>query len=92
MILGSSLGHIYLVPGMALTQYLYTLFFISVRPFSESTNNLIELINELFFCFFTTALLKFNSVKTWTSGAKNLYIYSLIANNLLVVLIISGKF
>lgn len=89
----SHLPNIYLVVGMSSIQVLYTVFLIVVRPFDGHQENVIEILNELFFSLLVGMLFNFNTASKWSSSiiysnATTTYVWIMMANNLAIVSII----
>ena len=66
-------------------------YLVILRPFKEIKGNMIEIINEIFFSFFLGALIYLNNKSKWTSTITSIYSYTITANNIIVLAIISSK-
>ena len=66
-------------------------YLVAVRPFKEIKGNMIEIINEIFFCFFLGVLIYLDEKSKWTSTITSVYSYTITSNNIVVLLIISSK-
>ena len=71
------------------TGYLTTLLFI--RPFEKKLNSVIEIINEFFFSFLLGVLFFVNSEAAWTGFLSSFYIWVMMANSIVLVLILTGN-
>ena len=66
-------------------------YLVVVRPFNQIKGNIIEITNEIFFFFFISILFYFNEERNWTSTITSIYSYTITANNIVVLIIISSK-
>ena len=66
-------------------------YLVILRPFKEIKGNMIEIINEIFFSFFLGVLIYLNNKSKWTSTITSIYSYTMTANNIIVLAIISSK-
>jgi hypothetical protein len=55
-----------------------------VRPFAESKDVVIEVINEMFFIVLTGMLMFFNKPSHWDEYSEMVYIFTIMTNNLVV--------
>ena len=76
---------------LSVAQLLYFIYVAIQRPYIEAKDNLIEIINELFFWIYLLWFWYYNSEDKWNSISSNIYVYLIVANNTLVFLIISSK-
>ena len=74
-----------------LIEALYFGYLIILRPFKEIKGNIFEISNEIFFCFFLGILFYLNEKSRWTFTITSVYSYTITANNIVVLIIISGK-
>ncbi|CAI2375823.1 unnamed protein product [Moneuplotes crassus] len=81
-------GCIFLVSFMLLVQISYTCHLLYRRPMENMINNLVECINEVFFIFFVAFLLKHNSKNTWKGWPTSSYLWIMVTNSTIVVIII----
>ena len=49
------------------------MYLVAVRPFKEIKGNMIEIINEIFFCFFLGVLIYLDEKSKWTSTITSVY-------------------
>ena len=63
-----------------------------IRPLESRRDNLIEIVNETIFTLLSTSLLYLNQEEDWGSVLKSLYMYTIVANTLLISIIMTGKF
>ena len=73
-------------------QVIYWTLIIFIRPINFVEANIILSINELFFLFLSSLLLHFNRESRWSSSFESAFINSIIGNNIVVLLIIIGKY
>jgi hypothetical protein len=71
------------------TGYLTTLLFI--RPFEEKMTSVIEIINEFFFSFMLGVLFFVNSEAAWTGSRSSMYVWIMMTNSIVLVLILTGN-
>jgi hypothetical protein len=55
-----------------------------VRPFAESKDVVIEVINEMLFIVLTGTLMFFNKLSYWDEYSEMAYIFTISTNNLVV--------
>lgn len=72
-------------------QIMYMGAIIALRPFKETTNNLVEIVNEVFFTGFLGSQFHLNSSDRWSDKTTDVFIYFLMSNNFVVMLILLGK-
>ena len=66
-------------------------YLVILRPFKEIKGNMIEIINEIFFSFFLGVLIYLDDKSKWTFTITSIYSYTMTANNMIVLAIISSK-
>ena len=66
---------------------MYTLFILFVRPFSSQKDNLMEVINELFYVGFLIPLIIMKEEGDWSSKVEDFYYDFLFSNSVLISLI-----
>ena len=76
---------------LSVVQLLYFIYVVVQRPYIEVKENLIEIINELFFLIYLSWFWHFSTESKWSSTSSNVYMYLILANNGLVFLVISSK-
>ena len=91
LILFSSLSIPIKIGIMSIIQLSFMLFLMIIRPFIEAKDNIIEIMNEMFFWFFLNWLFIFDSLDKWNSSATSAYISVILWNNLIVSFIVSGN-
>ena len=72
-------------------QVLYLGSLIFLRPFYELKDNIIEIINEVFFWVFLGSLFRLSSKENWTDTFTSVYVYLIVANNGLIFFIVLGN-
>lgn len=82
----------YLIAFIVMFQVLYLFRIIYVRPFESTTDNLVEITNEVFFTTACCLLVYLNNDNAWSGTNTDYYLILLISNNLVVVMIMLGKF
>jgi hypothetical protein len=76
---------------MAVIQTCYLITLLFIRPFEEKMTSVIEIMNELFFSFLLGTLFFVNSEAAWTDFRSILYVWIMMANNIIFVLILTGN-
>ena len=61
------------------------------RPFKKVTDNIIEIMNEVFFLVLLSLLVFFNLEDRWNSTAKNIYLNIIISNSCVILLLMLGN-
>ena len=92
LVLGRALNIIYLVSSMIVIQIVYLWIITVLRPFQEFKNNLIAIINEVYYFVLIILLIHFNSSEKWNDVAATAYMYLIMSNSLTIILILAGKF
>ena len=69
-------------------QIIYLIMLLILRPFEGLKDNIVEIINEVFFSYFFCWLLHFNSEDAWSSTTTDIYLALLWSNNFIVFCIV----
>jgi hypothetical protein len=69
-------------------QLVYVVQLILIRPFIHLENNLIEVVNEIFYWVFVGLMLYLDGEEMWTDQMSTLFIGLIVGNNLITALII----
>ena len=72
-------------------QACYTLTVAAIRPFEKAKNLLLELLNEAFYVVLICMLFRFNTESDWTDSITQTYIWIMISNNIIFVIISLSK-
>ena len=75
-----------------LLQLLYLFYLITQRPFKEAKDNIIEIINEIFFLILLSSLIYLNWEENWNDIKTTAYIWIITSNNIIVFSIVISKF
>ncbi|CAI2384325.1 unnamed protein product [Moneuplotes crassus] len=78
-------GKYFLIPFMSVYQLLYVIRLAWSRPFENICDNLVEIINELFFTVACCSLCYLNTDSAWEGMGTELYMYLLMSNNFVIV-------
>jgi hypothetical protein len=76
---------------MAVIQISYLTTLLFIRPFEEKMDNVIEILNEFFFSFLLGVLFYVNSEAEWAGYRSSMYIWVMMANTIILVLILTGN-
>ena len=76
---------------LSIFQMCYAIFICILRPYEEVKDNMIEIMNEIFFIFLLSFLIFVNTEDEWTYTKSLIYIGILALNNLIAFFIISSK-
>jgi len=68
-------------------QWSYMILFALIRPFEEKKELLTEWINDFFYLAMIIILFFYNKLEDWTSLITDIYIYLIIGNNVLTLLV-----
>ena len=88
VVVSQGLHPILIASVASLFQILYTIWLIVMRPFKEVSNNLVEIINEIIFAVVLGWLIIFSTESMWSGGLTSIYMYILVANNLVIVAVL----
>ena len=75
----------------SIIQVLYILSLLYLRPYEETKGNLIEILNEIYFGFLVIFLAVVNTEDKWNSTKTNTYMWVLVSNTFVVLVIVLGK-
>ena len=87
----ASVYSFYTMLALIIIQLCYFVFLVIVRPFDEIKNNIIEIMNELYFGILLWWLFYFKSEDRWTATSTNLFIWIIWSNNFAILCIVLGK-
>ena len=76
---------------LSIIQVLYILSLLYLRPYEETKGNLIEILNEIYFGFLLIFLAIVNTEDEWSSTKTNTYMWVLVSNTFVVLVIVLGK-
>ena len=71
-------------------ELLIQIFFIRVRPFKETKDNLLEGANLAFFMVITGLLIYLKEHQSWVKTWETIYLYIILSNNIIAAMIIFG--
>jgi len=92
LIWGETLGPQIVAIVLILILIVYLFYIIPVKPFKEVSNNIIEIINELFLVTITAWLCYFNTEDDWNDSVTKTYMFIITGNTLVVTAIILLSF
>ena len=72
-------------------QLFYLGYIALIRPYCNSKENLVEIINETYIFFLLSVLIFLNSEKDWNSVKTSIYMWLIVSNTLIVFIIVLGK-
>ena len=67
------------VASFIIIHFIYTIFFVGVRPFTTVKHNLIESLNQIIFFILSIPLIHLRSKKDWKNLYEDIYLGTLIA-------------
>ena len=70
----------------------YLPIIIALRPFKKVTDNLIEIMNEVFFLVLLSLLMFLNKSDEWDSTTKNVYLNIIVSNSFAILSLMLGNF
>ena len=80
-----------LIGVLAFLQLIYLAYVWFMRPFRQFKDNLIEIVNEIYFLLLLSALIYFNVESYWNSTSTSIYMWSISSNTMTVFLITISK-
>ena len=80
-----------LIGVLAFLQLIYLAYVWFMRPFWQIKDNLIEIINEIYFLLLLSALIYLNVESYWSSTTTSIYMWSISSNNMTIFLITISK-
>jgi hypothetical protein len=72
-------------------QVIYTAQLLIIRPFLELENNIVEIVNEMFYCAFVGLMLYIDGEEMWTSEMTHLFLGLITLNSLVITAIMLGN-
>ena len=69
-------------------QLMYACWVCYLRPFEDAKDNVIDIMNEVFFIGFSSSLFYFNTESKWSNFASSAYMWAITANTLLITAVI----
>ena len=72
-------------------QILYLSYIVGLRPQGSSKENLIDVINEVFYTYFVMFLLYYNSEERWSETITEAYFWIMMSNNFVLMLVTFSK-
>ena len=81
-----------LIAILSIFQIWYLIYIVILRPFEEKRNNIIEIVNEIFFCILLISLIFLNSESVWNSTLIEIYMWIIISNTLAFFIIVICKY
>ena len=75
-----------------LVQLCYLSFCVIVRPFSEVKDNILEIINEVFYLMLWSSLIYYRSVEQWSLTFEYIFILFIALSNMIFASISFGNF
>ena len=80
-----------LIGVLAFIQLIYLAYVCFMRPFWQIKDNIIEIVNEIYFLLLLSALIYFNVESYWSSTATSIYMWIVSSNTMTVFLITISK-
>ena len=80
-----------LIVILSLIQIGYVVYLSYIRPYKDSKGNLIEILNEFYFCFLIIYLIAINTENEWSILKEKIYLYVLVSNTFVIFMIDLGK-
>ena len=85
LVMGSSIESLGLIIPMIWLQAGYLCSMAFVRPYKSTKNNLLEIVNEVYYFILITILSHFNSTSRWIQTVETAYLYIIIGNSLTII-------
>ena len=77
---------------LSFIQMLYVGYVSIIRPYILAKNNVIEIINEIYFLFLLSMLIYLNAQDKWNSTTTSIYTWLISSNSMAIMLIVLSKF
>ena len=77
-----------LIAILSLIQLIYLVYISYLRPYVEAKDNIIEIMNEVYFFLLLFLLIFFNSESDWSSITTSAYMWTISSNSMLSFLIV----
>ena len=81
-----------LISILSIIQLCYTIYVIIQRPFNFVKENVIEIVNEIYFFVLLTGLIHFNLEEDWNFTYTRVYMWAITSNTLVIMIIILSKY
>ena len=77
-----------LIAILSLIQLIYLVYISYLRPYVETKDNIIEIMNEVYFLLLLFLLIFFNNESDWSSITTSAYMWTISSNSMLSFLIV----
>ena len=91
LVAASSLTSLAIVVPMLVVQTVYVSLMTALRPYKSTKDNLLEVINEVYYFVMIAMLVHYNSDTKWSKTAETAYLWIIIANSLTIIHIMISK-
>ena len=93
LVAGSSLTSTAIVVPMLVVQTVYVSLMTALRPYKSAKDNLLEVVNEVYYFVMIAMLVHYNSDSKWSKAADTAYLWLIFSNSLTIIFImISNKY
>ena len=80
-----------LIAILSLIQLFYLVYISYLRPYIETKDNIIEIMNEVYFLLLLFLLIFFNNESDWSSITTSAYMWTISSNSIVSFLIVFGN-
>ena len=92
LVAASSLTSTAIVVPMLVVQTIYVSMMTALRPYKSAKDNLLEVINEVYYFVMIAMLVHYNADSKWNKAAETAYLWLIISNSLTIISIMFGIF
>ena len=93
LVAASSLTSTAIVVPMLVVQTVYVSLMAALRPYKSAKDNLLEVVNEVYYFAMIAMLVHYNADSKWSKASETAYLWLIIANSLTIIFImISNKY
>ena len=87
----ASSSSVFVTGILSFLQLVYLIYVTCLRPFDKVKNNLIGIINEIYFLCLMSSLIYLDSKSKWTTVVTSIYVWIVASNNIWTFLIVLGN-
>ena len=91
LIFGQSLTSISKISVLLIIQVVYLPTIVYLRAFKRVVDNIIDIMNEVYFLVFLTILVFYNKESHWDSSTSDAFLYLIVSNSCVILTLITGS-
>ena len=88
LIFGQSFSAVFRLMILLKIQMIYMPIIIALKPFKKAADNIIDIVNEIFFLVLLSTLVFYNKKDHWDDSIKQVYLNIIMFNSLIILILI----